>query len=232
MTPRILRAAPEGIARAAFFDVDETLLAVKTMFAFWRYWHERSGGGPDHATAELRRLAATGLPREVLNRRYYRRFQGVSSKDLMAGGLEWYREFSAGPAPFVTEGVAALGRHLADGDLVVLVSGSMPALIEPAAEELGAHVLCCTELLEDESGVLTGEVARPMIGSAKREAVLDVLSRAGLPAEDSHAYGDHASDLPMLDVVGHPVVVGDGDPELAAKAAARRWPVLSAAAGR
>jgi phosphoserine phosphatase len=34
------------------------------------------------------------------------------------------------------------------------------------------------------------------------------------------AYGDHPSDLPMLDLVGNPVAVGD-DPAVAAHLAAR-----------
>lgn len=49
--------------------------------------------------------------------------------------------------------------------------------------------------------------------------------RHGVDPAACVAYGDHASDLPMLDAVGHAVVVGD-DPVLIALAAARSWDVL------
>lgn len=68
-----------------------------------------------------------------------------------------------------------------------------------------------------ESGVLTGElVGPPMIGEGKRRAVRALLARRpAIDPGDCHAYGDHVSDLPMLQEVGHPTVVG-GSPELLA----------------
>jgi len=50
----------------------------------------------------------------------------------------------------------------------------------------------------------------------------------GVDLRSSHAYGDHASDLPVLSLVGRPVVVGD-DPVLAGHAALRGWTRLPGA---
>ncbi len=46
----------------------------------------------------------------------------------------------------------------------------------------------------------------------------------GLSLEESVAYADSASDLPMLEVVGHPVAVNP-EPKLAAIARKRGWHV-------
>lgn len=57
----------------AFFDVDETLITVKSMFAFLRHWlAERGDDGGEYAriTDEIKQLAAAGTPREEINRHY------------------------------------------------------------------------------------------------------------------------------------------------------------------
>ena len=59
-----------------------------------------------------------------------------------------------------------------------------------------------------------------MVGEAKREALAELVARLAVPARDCFAYGDHTSDLPMLESVGTPVVVG-GDPVLLERALRR-----------
>ena len=53
-----------------------------------------------------------------------------------------------------------------------------------------------------------------MIGQAKADAAGELMARHRIDPRDCHAYGDHSSDLPLLEQVGHPVVVGGGDPAL------------------
>ena len=80
-------------------------------------------------------------------------------------------------------------------------------------------ILCTRPLTAD--GRYTGEVETPVIGEGKRAAVRRALDeRPDIDPADCYGYGDHVSDLPMLELVGHPVVVG-GDSELR-EALARR----------
>jgi len=213
--------------RAAFFDVDETLIRAKSMVEFWRAWS--APGGPGHGGGREERFAALfgrGLPRAEVNRAYYRLFDGVEPARLGEAGRHWYAGYRAGPDALLPAPVAALRAHRAAGDAVVLVSGSLRAVLEPLAAELGVDLVLCTEQLTGPDGRLTGAVAAPMIGPAKGEAVAAVIARLGLGAADCHAYGDDLSDLPMLTAVGHPVAVGTGT-ELAAEAGRRGWPVLA-----
>ncbi|ATL31120.1 HAD family hydrolase [Streptomyces formicae] len=228
--------------RAAFFDVDETLIATKSMFAFWDHWSARGGGGgrrtgdgegagdgkaAGDGEGGSRGASPTGdapvpADRAALNRAHFRRYRGARPDELSAAGQEWYATYRTTPSAFVTASLSALRRHRAAGHAVVLVSGSADPMLRPLAEDLGAEAVLCTELLVGADGLLTGDVRTPMIGGAKATAVTAYLARHGLSADDSHAYGDHASDLDMLRAVGNPVVVGD-DPELAHWAAREGW---------
>ncbi|WP_235502832.1 MULTISPECIES: HAD family phosphatase [unclassified Kitasatospora] len=202
----------------AFFDVDETLIAAKSMVAFWQHW------APDRPD-ELVTLLTGPLTRAERNRAYFRLFAGVPADRLRAAGQDWYRSFRTGPDAFLPGSVAALRGHLTAGHRIALVSGSCRELLAPLAEELGAELILCTEPELDRTGRLTGEVAEPMIGEAKAAAVRRTIAALGLRTADCYAYGDDATDLPMLLAVGHPVAVGT-DAGLAEQAARAGWRVL------
>lgn len=216
--------------RAAFFDVDETLLPVKSMVAFLEYFlrHWQGDTGPfQQAITRLRTQAESGIPRVELNRMYYRLFTGMRYADLMAAGRSWYGDYRERPEVFLTATLTALRDHQAWGDLVVLVSGSFHGCLDPLAAELRADHILCTELIVDSSGRLTGEVVLPMIGPNKAAAIAQTIDALGLDRARCYCYGDHASDLDMLSEVGHPRVVGD-DPVLLAHARQHHWTVLPA----
>ena len=217
--------------RVAFFDVDETLITAKSMFDFLRFWLDRNGDDGSYywlLSEQRRTRAASGVPREEINRDYYRQFAGVAKNELWAAGLEWYRDYKLRPDAFIGATLAAAAEHRAAGDAIVMVSGSFRACLAPLAADLGATEVLCSEPIADENGILTGEIARPMIGDAKADAVTETVARMGVSALDCYAYGDHSSDLKMLLAVGQRRVVGD-NPVLLAKAHTHGWPILSAA---
>ncbi|PRY01019.1 HAD family hydrolase [Allonocardiopsis opalescens] len=217
--------------RAAFFDVDETVISAKSMFDFLRFWLARNGDQGDeyNATAgRLRDLAHNGgMPRSEVNRSYYRLFAGVPMAELAEAGREWYDQYRTGPAAFVESSLAAIRTHREEGDTIVLVSGSFRGCLEPIARDVSADIILCTEPIVGADGLLTGEVHRPMIGPAKADAVQETIERLDLDPAVCFAYGDHSTDLEMLSRVGNPAVVGE-DPVLLDHAARNGWPVLPA----
>jgi HAD superfamily hydrolase (TIGR01490 family) len=219
--------------RAAFFDVDETVITVKSMFDFLRHWLDRTGAGEgayEQAAGALHAIAAAGGHRSEVNRAYYRGFAGASHADLLAAGREWYAAYRTRDDAFVTATLDAIEGHRSDGDLTVFVSGSFSACLDPLAADLGADLVLGTEPIVGPDGRLTGDVVRPMIGEVKAAAVRETIAARGLSPEDCFCYGDHASDLDMLQQVGRPRVVG-GDPVLAEHAARHGWPRLDPAPG-
>ncbi|MEV6838820.1 HAD-IB family hydrolase [Streptomyces sp. NPDC051133] len=220
--------------RAAFFDVDETLITAKSMFDFLRFWTLREGGDETdfHAVmGRFRSMWASGVPRTEVNLAYYRHFAGASWTELLKAGREWYEAYRLLPDAFVLPTVRALTDHRTAGDTVVLVSGSFTGCLDPLAKELGADVVLCSQPLTGPDGRLTGEVRRAMIGEAKTDAVRETLARLGADPAACSAYGDHASDLGMLGLVGRPHVVGRHDPVLTDHAVRHGWPVLPADTG-
>lgn len=215
---------------AAFFDVDETVVSVKSMFVFLRYWLERRDGNDiayQKAIDDIRVLVENGAHRTEINRTYYRLFTGVPYVDLLAAGRDWYCEYRKSPHAFVSSTLSAIAWHQDRGHLIVLVSGSFRACLEPLAMDVLADRVVCTEPIVDGRGRLTGEIVKPMIGTNKADAVARTIEALDLIAAECFCYGDHSSDLPMLSQVGHPRVVGE-DPVLLEHARRNGWPVLPA----
>ncbi|MEV8443322.1 HAD-IB family hydrolase [Actinosynnema sp. NPDC051121] len=221
-----------AVRRVAFFDVDETLLAGKSIFEFLRHWLALTGDDSRYLSvrATSRRDAAAGVPREELNRRFYRHLAGASHAELLREGRRWYDGIRRSPQGFVRAGLDAVANHKAAGDLVVLVSGSMRPILDPVAADVRADLVLCTELVVASDGTLTGEVVQPMIGPVKQRAVAETMAELGVDPLDCFGYGDHASDLDMLTAVGNPHVIGD-DADLVAHARRHDWPVLPATPG-
>lgn len=216
-----MTGTPPGIA---FFDVDETLISVKSMFDFYDFFLDALGLSPEEQqarSAQARSLLRPGMPREEGNRLFYRRFAGYKVAEVDEIGRAWFDERLRGGILFHQDVLAALRAHRDEGLLTVMVSGSFAPCLVPVAEYAGADVVLST-VLEARDGLYTGEVLRTMIGDAKTEAARAFMAEHGVPADACHAYGDHTSDLGLLRMTGHPVVVG-GNPDLAEVAAAHGW---------
>jgi len=208
----------------AFFDVDETLINVKSMFDFLAFRYRIEGRPEADYTRDrgaLRQLAEQGFPREEVNRAYYRLFAGVREAELAEQGEEWFRWRTGTGELFHAPVLAALREHTRQHHRTVLVSGSFPGCLDPIARHVGADTILCSRPLTAD-GVLTGELELPMIGSAKGDGARELAHRAGVELADCHAYGDHSSDLDLLRLVGHPTAVGD-DPVLTEHADRDGW---------
>jgi HAD superfamily hydrolase (TIGR01490 family) len=113
-------------------------------------------------------------------------------------------------------------------------AGRQAYIITAASKELAeilAHVLMLdggigSQFSEVRDGVYTGRPAGLFIyGDEKALAIQQLAAREGISLEESYAYSDSASDLPMLRAVGHPVVVNP-DRELLSVARQEGWDVL------
>ncbi|MDA1358872.1 HAD-IB family hydrolase [Glycomyces luteolus] len=212
---------------AAFFDVDETLLASKSMFRFLRFYLRRKGEPEllyERLAGELSTLAAAGVPREEVNRAYYRLYAGESAELLATVGREWFEDELSDPGFLLEAPVAEHAELRARGVPTHLVSGSFFACLEPAAALLGASETHGPPL-QIRRGLLTGEIDYPVIGRGKAETVQAVARLRGYRLDHCIAYGDHATDLPMLETTGTAVVVGD-DAVLRRRADAAAWRTL------
>jgi hypothetical protein len=94
----------------------------------------------------------------------------------------------------------------------------------PLAKHLGIDHFLYTRL-EVEDGRFTGRVIEPVCFEAGKIHWLEQLvTTQRIDLARSWFYTDSITDLPLLELVGHPVVTNP-DPRLYREAARRRWPV-------
>ncbi|OWU86122.1 phosphoserine phosphatase [Oceanicola sp. 22II-s10i] len=99
-------------------------------------------------------------------------------------------------------GPELLATMKAQGAFCALVSGGFTAFTGRVAERLGFDENRANTLLEAD-GLLTGDVARPILGrEAKVQALEEITARLGIGEGDVIAVGDGANDLGMLKRAG------------------------------
>lgn len=215
----------------AFFDVDGTLIRIKSMLSFQRFYFKRAypltGLVRDAIfTAKMAALTARGVDRVVMNARFYESFRGRSVTQVEELADRWWTHLRERKQDLLLrETVSELQKHRVRGAGIVFVSGSFRAILSPLAAELGACAILATDL-ETRGDRYTGRILPPQtIGAGKARVIGDFLARHKVAAASCWAYGDHSSDAPMLSAVGHSIVIG-GDPQVLALARMRNWRVL------
>src|SRR6056297_2865249 len=103
---------------------------------------------------------------------------------------------------YMPGGRALVATMRANGGHCVLVSGGFTAFTAKVAADLGFHENRANSLLI-ENGMLTGDVAHPILGREAKIATLEeVTARLGISEADVIAVGDGANDLGMLGRAG------------------------------
>src|SRR5262249_25134571 len=118
-----------------------------------------------------------------------------------------------------------LSEHRGAGRDVVIVSTSGQEVVAPIGALLGAVSVIATRM-RIADGRYTGEMDVYAYGEEKASQGRALAAERGYSLPGSYAYSDSVTDLPMLEVVGHPRVVNP-DRALRRIAVARGWPVLS-----
>jgi len=109
----------------------------------------------------------------------------------------------------------------ANGAHTALVSGGFTAFTVHVARLLGFDEHRANRLLSDEDGLLTGMVARPILGrDAKVAALEEICARLGIGTDSALAVGDGANDLGMILRAGTGVAL-HAKPAVAAQAPIR-----------
>ena len=200
---------------AAFFDLDKTIIATSSAYAFGKEFMHNGLITPANAL-QISLAKATYMMMGQTSE------QMDSSRDQLTAMVRGWKVDEVEHIvhetlhTVVTPAIYAEARELIDfhkaaGHTVVIISASAETLVRPIAEELGVDVIAATEL-EVIDGEFTGEILHYRKGPAKAEAVLEIAEELGIALKDSFAYSDSATDIPMLELVGHPVAVNPDRP--------------------
>lgn len=209
----------------AFFDLDRTLISVNSASDWVRRELRLGNIGPLAAARAAGWIGLYGLGVANMDnvvRAAVATLAGVPEEEIRRRSLEFWEEevrFRVRPGAR-----AAVLRHRAAGDHLVLLTSSSPYLSEPAAAELGLDDWLCNRFVV-EQGRFTGQTHEPLcFGPGKIVHAEAWAARVGVALTDCAFYTDSMSDLPLLERVGRPVVVSP-DPRLAREARRRGWPV-------
>ena len=116
--------------------------------------------------------------------------------------------------------------HQDAGRPAFIVSAASNGVVEVLARVLDMEGGIGTRYEVDDDGLYTGRLIGGLnYGELKVEPMRRFAADHGIDLDESWAYSDSVSDLPMLELVGHPIVVNPDAP-LARIAAERGWPVM------
>jgi HAD superfamily hydrolase (TIGR01490 family) len=233
-------AAKKGIARkyageAAFFDVDNTLMKGASLFHVARKMYERKAFTLSQAAGFAWKQFKFVMRGENMEDVHSVRDSaltlaaGITVEDIKALGEEVYDEMIESR---IWPGTKALAeQHLRVGRKVWLVTATPIEVATVISTRLGLTGALGT-VGEVDKGVYTGKLVGDILhGPAKAIAVQLVADREGLDLDHCWAYSDSANDIPLLTMVGHPVVINP-DAKLRRHARENNWPVYDFRSGR
>ncbi len=213
---------------AAFFDLDRTIISGASAFAFgiaaWRNDLVPAAElAKDAVNALIFRLTGGSDERSEATRdRILNAVAGHRVDELLALGDDIVPRLLARVRP---ESKSLLEMHAEAGRDRYIVSASPIEIIQKLADALGLEGAIGT-VSEVVDGVYTGRLEGPFVyGAGKAEAIAKLTADEGYDLRLCYAYSDSSSDLPMLELVGHPVAVNP-DRSLETIAHQRGWPIV------
>ncbi|WP_448102708.1 haloacid dehalogenase-like hydrolase [Luteibacter jiangsuensis] len=184
--------------RVVLFDFDGVIVRHQTLELFYR--QRLSGMGRWRLLLALPLLplvpfligSVAGnrfLGRVFLRVVTFGRSEAACRRSMAAFG----RAYARRPGVFCRDAVAALRRHIAAGDRVVIVTGNEQKMVEAMLDEvnLGGYELVASQ-------ARMGLVGMRFVSHNVHHAKVRTLDRAGIARPWALAYGDSLSDMPML----------------------------------
>ena len=214
---------------AAFFDLDKTVIAKASIVAFGRPLR-REG-------LITRRTIVRAVTQQLIFLQFGADEQRVAKvrDSMLALTKGWDREQVASIVretlidtiePLISaEALEVMESHRQAGDRIYIVSAAPEEIVTPLAELLGVDGSLASRANLDEHNRYTGTMEFYCYGPNKAIAINELAERTGIDLARSSAYSDSATDIPMLEIVGHPYAVNP-DKQLALEAGERGWEIL------
>jgi HAD superfamily phosphoserine phosphatase-like hydrolase len=230
---------------AAFFDLDGTLLPAPSLeWRFIGYLLERDEISSAQVIAWLAHCAKT-IPRNpqeaIAGNKYY--LAGIQTS--LANDWESSLQRASaheGSLPLFAQALRQIAWHHALGHQIFLITGTLAPLAQIAAKRIAAQIQAPIEVQATQLEVnrqgwryswlcssekwTGGRTSPHMSNKAKAEALKTIAATHNLDLTRSYAYGNAASDVPMLEAVAQPQAVNPTN-DLAKAAKKRKWPILN-----
>jgi HAD superfamily hydrolase (TIGR01490 family) len=214
--------APER--HLAAFDLENTLIASNVVESYaWLATRHLSEGDRLRFTLRTLRevpgmLALDRRDRGDFLRTFYRHYDDAPAEQVRSDAWEMFSALIL--AKSFPAGLRRVREHRSRGHRTLLITGAIDLVVEPL-RPLFDDIVCAR--LAERDGRIVGElVEAPPTGEARAMTMAAYADAEGLSLQESVAYADSSSDLPMLEAVGYPVAVNP-EAKLATIARKRGW---------
>jgi fatty acyl-CoA reductase len=222
---RLRRQVLDPKRHVAAFDLENTLIASNVVESY-SFLATRRLNGPERMRYVLRTLAEVPTlakldkrDRTDFLRHFYRRYADAPVEQIETDARDMLTQLILTKS--FPEGLRRVREHRAAGHRTILITGALSfnvAGLKPLFDEIVA-----AEMSVRPDGTYSGEMPTvPPTGEARAQILADYCAAEGLRLEESVAYADSSSDLPLFEAVGFPVAVNP-ETRLAAIARKRGW---------
>jgi len=212
----------------AIFDLDNTLLGGDSDYLWGEFLVEKKivdGESYQRANQDFydQYLAGT-MDIFEFSAFQFKPLAENSINDLM----QWRKQYLAEKiSPIMLPAARELiAKHQQQGDTLLIITATNQFITTPIAEALEIPHLIATEA-EMIDGRYTGKVAgTPSYQEGKVVRLKEWLNAHNITLDGSYFYSDSHNDLPLLNLVEHPIAV-DPDDTLHAVAKQQDWKIIS-----
>ena len=209
----------------AFFDVDGTLLDGSSGNMIVKYMVKEHLLGWDAVWKALKYTTLYKLNILPYEEVYRWSFQASADQPIDELTAMLDRIYEAYLLPrFFEEGRRKVQEHRERGDLTVIATAVGEYMAEKVRAQFGAEEKIAA-MAPIREGRVTAELEMPLpYAEGKLELARRMAETRGIPLAECYFYSDSASDYPLLEAVGHPVLVNP-QWKLLRQVKGRNWPV-------
>lgn len=211
---------------AAFFDLDRTLIDVNSAILYAQYEKRHGRISTRQVLTTIAHSLLYHLNIGSMEKAYSKaleHYKGVLESDLAGWSKSFFEEqvhqrLQPGALP-------VLEQHKNAGHILVMLTSSSSFQADYATRAWGLDHWIANRFPVEE-GRMMGTYIKPLCYGAGKVHHAEAWARdSGVDLSRSYFYTDSYSDLPMLQKVGHPMIVNP-DPKLRAHAVKNKWSLL------
>lgn len=222
----------EDIMKLAIFDFDGTLYKDETFNLFMDHLKNHPELSMRHKKfyasilfpylSYKAQLYPEGKMKENLMKKYLNALVGLSTEEIRTFFDEVAIDMKES---FHTEIVQRLEKHATNNVHTMIVSGAFTPVLETAVAHLPVDTIIGTDIPMKNNTYDRKRSIYHIQSMRKKVAVQNYFRGQVIDWENSYAYGDSYSDLPVLELVGNPIAVNPDD-KLREVAVAHNWEII------
>lgn len=211
----------------AIFDIDGTLIRGQSQEALLKFIYKKKYISSLYyfkimCWFVLYKLNIINNPKKIMEYAFscFKDMPEEKAREIINEFFELYLK-----QKFYKDGLNLIKQLKAENFRIILISNAVNLLVEKISQYLMVDSGRGT-ILEVRGGVLTGKIEGLVVyGVEKRNIIEKYILDNKIELDNIYAYGDHVSDIFMLELVKQPFTVNPSK-ELKRIAIKRNWPIL------